>query len=76
MAAQRKGWAFGERIPETSPYLTILGSYYTRPEAPPRRSVRLRPRRRLTSQYSNPYMKLEVRHVTEMGRTVFRITGL
>lgn len=75
MSAQRQGFAFGERIPETSPYLTILGSYYTRPELYP---TELEARAALAAhpQRDNPYMKLEVRHVTELGRTVFRITGL
>ena len=75
MSAERKGWAFGERIPETSPYLTILGSYYKRPDLYPTFGE-AKAALEAHSQYRNPYMKLEVRHVTEMGRTVFRITGL
>ena len=75
MSAERNGWAVGDRIPETSPYLTILGSYYTRPEFYP---TELEARAALAAhpQYSNPYMRLEVRHVIETGRTVFRISGL
>jgi hypothetical protein len=74
MTGDRKGWAFGERIPETSQYLTILGSYYTRPVLhetfqDAKAALESSPQR------DNPYMKLEVRHVTEVGRTVFRITG-
>jgi hypothetical protein len=75
MAAERNGWAFGERIPETSPYLTILGSYYTRPEFYPTREA-AQDALVAHPQYRNPHMHLEVRHVTEVGRTVFRITGL
>ena len=75
MPAERKGWAFGERIPETSPYLTILGSYYTRPEFHPTQEA-AQAALEAHPQYSNPYMKLEVRHVTELDHTVFRITGL
>ena len=75
MSAERNGWAFGERIPETSPYLTILGSYYTRPEFYPT-ELEARAALAASPQYGNPYMHLEVRHVTEIGRTVFRITGL
>ena len=74
MAQQRSGWAFGERIPQTSPYLTILGSYWARPvlhETQEAAQAALEAH----SQYRNPHMRLEVAHVTEVGSTVFRITG-
>jgi hypothetical protein len=74
MPAEREGWAFGERIPQESPYLTILGSYYTRPVLH-ETSQDAKAALEASPQRDNPYMKLEVRHVTELGRTVFRITG-
>jgi hypothetical protein len=60
----RSGWAFGERIPEDSPYLTILGSAWTAPtlhgtEEESRAALAASPASR------SPHLRLVVAHVTE-----------
>lgn len=69
----RSGWAYGERIPAGSEWLTILGSHY---EWPQLRTTREDAQGALEAspQYTNPHLSLEVAHVTEVGRDLYRIT--
>ena len=77
--ANRSGWTYGERIPQTSEFLTVLGSAY---RAPVLYGTQAEAQAALDAFGPAPHMRLEVAHVTERahggvsGRGyAYRITG-
>ena len=68
--ANRSGWTYGERIPETSEWLTVLGSAY---RAPVLYGTQAEAQAALDAFGPAPHMRLVVAHVTE--RPDGRVSG-